>query len=75
MEDVDPDALGRPSDKAIVERLSRPVDVRGIDPAATGLQNVDDAADDTAIINPRLAARIGRQKRLKPRELLLGQPE
>jgi hypothetical protein len=33
------------------------------------------AADDPTIIDPRLAARIGRQQPFEPRELILGQPE
>jgi hypothetical protein len=57
MEDVDPHALGGPSNKAIVERLSWPVDLRGIDPSAARLQDVHNAADDTAVIDSRFAAR------------------
>lgn len=75
VEDVDPDALGRPAHEAIVERLARTVDGRRVNPAATGLQHMHDAADDPAIIHPRLAACIGGKMRLKPRELPLVQPE
>src|SRR6266849_1628994 len=75
MENVDPHAFGSPSDKSIVQRLSRPVDVRGIDPATTGLEHMDDAADHPAVIDPRLAARVPRQQRLEPSELVLCQPE
>src|ERR1700729_3995654 len=75
MKDVDPDALGRPAHEAIVERLARTVDARRVDPAATGLQHMHDAADHPAIIDPRFAARIGGKMRLKPRELPLVQPE
>ena len=32
MEDVDPDALGCPSDEAVVERLVRAVDIRCVNP-------------------------------------------
>jgi hypothetical protein len=32
MEDVDPDALGCPSDEAVVERLARAVGIRCVDP-------------------------------------------
>lgn len=70
MEDVDPNAFGSPSDKAIVERLSRPVDLRGIDPAAAGLEDMDDAANRSAVIDSWLAARVGWQQRLRPRNLL-----
>ena len=75
MEEIDPDALGGPSDVAVVERLVRPVVGRRIDPAPAGLQDMDDAADHPAIIDPRLATCIGRQMRLDPRELLVRQPE
>ena len=34
-----------------------------------------DAADDAPIINPRLAARIGRKMRFNPRKLCIRQPE
>ena len=39
--------------------------------SATGLQNLDNAADDPLIIDPRLAARIIRQKRFENSELIL----
>ena len=60
MEEVSPDALLRPANKAVVERLPRPVDLGRVDPAATGLQDMDDARDDPSVIDPRLAARVGR---------------
>jgi hypothetical protein len=53
MKDVDPDALGRPAHEAIVERLARTVDGRGVDPTATGFQHMHDTADDPAIVHPR----------------------
>ena len=56
LEDIDPDALGRPSDGAIVERLARAVGPWRVDPSTAGLQDMHDAADHPAIINPRLAA-------------------
>ena len=71
MKDVHPHALRRPAHIAIVQCLARTVDLRRIDPAPTGLQHVDDAADDPPIIDPRLAARIVRQKRLEPSELII----
>ena len=75
LEDRFPDAFLGPADEAVVERLARAVDRRSIDPTAAGLENVNDTADDAAIIDPRLAARVGRKMRLKPRELSFGQPE
>src|SRR5271170_846494 len=75
MEDVRPDAFLGPAHKAIVECLARTIDGRRIDPAAAGLENVNDAADDAAVIDPGLAARVGRKMWLKPRELPLAQPK
>jgi len=75
MENVDPNTFGSPSDEAIVERLARTVGLRRVNPTTAGLQDMHDAADDPTIINPRLAARIGRQQPFEPRELILRQPE
>lgn len=75
LEDRFPDAFLRPTDEAVVERLARTVDRRSIDPTTAGLENVNDAADDAAIIDPRLAARVGRKMWLKPRELSFSQPK
>ena len=41
----------------------------------TGLQNLDNTADDPLIIDPRLAARIIRQKRFENSELILSQKQ
>ncbi len=75
LEDIDPDALGGPSDEAIVERLARTVGLRRVDPSTAGPQDMHDAADHPAIINPRLAACVGWQQRRETCELILGQPE
>ncbi len=75
LEDRFPDTFLGPTDEAVIERLARTVDRWSIDPTTAGLENVNDAADDAAIIDPRLAARVGRKMRLKPRELSFGQPE
>lgn len=64
MEDILPDAFRRPADETIVERLARAVGRRGIDPAATAFQHMNDPADDTAIINPWFAACVARKMRL-----------
>ena len=75
VEDRLPNALLGPADKAVVERLARTIDRRRIDPSAAGLKDMDDPADDAAVIDPRFATRVGRKIRLKPRELPLVQPE
>jgi hypothetical protein len=36
--------------------------------------SMHNAADHPAVVDPRLAASVGRQKRLQPRELVVGQP-
>jgi hypothetical protein len=64
MEDILPDAFGGPADETIVKRLARAVGRRGIDPAATALQHMNDPADDSAIINPWFAACVAWKMRL-----------
>jgi len=75
MEDLQPNAFGGPSDEAIVEGLARSVDRWRINPATARLQHMHDAADHTVIVDTRLAARIGRKQRLKPRKLVFTEPE
>ena len=48
-EDPFEDAEAAPADEAVVERLVRPIILRRIVPLQAMLDNVDDAADDTAI--------------------------
>ena len=75
VEDVHPDAFGRPAHEAIVERLARTVDRRRINPTRTGLQNVNDAADDAPVVGSRLATRIRRKMWRQPSELCVVQPK
>src|SRR5947207_759979 len=75
MEDVEPYPFGPPAYEAVVQRFARAVDERRIRPAATGLQHMDNAADDPAIIHSRFPASVGRQMPCKPRELTVIQPE
>lgn len=74
-EDVRPNAFRRPAHEAIVECLAWSIDRRRIDPAAAGFEHMDDPADDPPVVHTRLAPRVSRKKRFKPRELLLAQPE
>jgi hypothetical protein len=69
MEDVSPDALCSPSNEPVVKRFARTINIRRVNPAATGFEHVHDAADDPSVVNPRLTPRIRRKKRLKPRKL------
>ena len=75
MKEIDPDAFFSPADIAVVERLLRPVFRRRVDPSTAGLEHVDDAADHAAVINTRLAARVGRKVRRNLQKLRVRQPE
>ena len=75
VEHVGPYALFRPPDEAVVERLSRSVLGRRIDPTAARFQHLYDAADHAPIINARFATRVCRQMRFDLRELRVRQPE
>ena len=75
MKEARPHTFGCPSLETVVERLPGAVDRRCIFPTATGYQHMHNAADDPAIIHPRLAPRITRQMRLDPTELVFRQPE
>ena len=63
MENIRPNALRRPSNETVIERLVRATDLRRVNPPASLLQNMHDPADHPPIINFWLAARIRRQKR------------
>ena len=72
---VDPDAFGRPTDIAIVERFLRTVFRRRVDPAPARLEHMDYAADDSPVVDPGLAARVGGKMRRDLRKLRVRQPE
>ena len=74
MENIAPHALGRPAHEAVVEGFARAIDPGSIDPTASGLQNMNDSADDPAVIHPGLAARVCGKKRLKPGKLSARKP-
>ena len=75
VKELRPHAFGRPTNVPIIERLPRTIRGRCIDPAPAGLQDVDDAADHAAVVDPRLAPCVLRQMRRNPRELLVRKPE
>jgi len=69
--------VGGPADKAdiaIVAGLLRPVFRRSVDPAPAGFEHMSDAADRPAVINRRLAARVGGKMRRNLRKLRVRQP-
>jgi hypothetical protein len=74
-EQVFPQAAPRPAHEPIIDRRRRTVLGRAIAPAAAAFENVHDAADDPAIINPLHTANIGRQVRLDPSPLIVAQPK
>jgi hypothetical protein len=75
LEKLDPNPFAGPAHIAVVERLARPVIRRRIDPAAAGLQNMDDAADHPLIIDTRLTPCITWQMRFDPRKLFVRKPK
>ena len=75
MKEAGPDAFLRPSHEAVGERLFRSILGWRIDPATARFEHMNDAADDPPVVNARLAARVRRQKRLKPRKLIVRKPK
>ena len=75
MKEIAPHALGRPADIPVVERLARPIVRRRVDPATARLQNMNDAADHAPVVDPFLAARVGRQMRFNAAKLLFREPK
>src|SRR5262245_30018712 len=69
-----PYALARPAVEAIVDGRAGTVIRRAVAPASAAAQHMNDAAQDTPVIDPRRTA-VMRQKRLDPRPLLIIQPE
>ena len=60
MEEIEPHALRRPTDVAVVEGLVRAIEARRINPPTARLQNLNDTADHPAVIDPSLASCVGR---------------
>ena len=76
VENILPNAALRPTNKPIVKRLLRTVDLpRAVGPASAIPQGVDDAAQNAPVINPSLAPRVCRQQRLDPRPLFIRKPK
>ena len=75
VKEIDPDAFLGPADIAVVERFLRPVFRRRVDPSTAGFEHMDDAADHPAVVDARLAARIGGKMRRDLLKLRVCQPE
>jgi len=73
--DCVPSAALCPTIEAIVDRRVRPVFTWTIAPSRTGLQHVNDAADDAPIVVPIRPRQSSRQVRFNPRPLLISQPK
>jgi hypothetical protein len=74
-EDVLPDAALGPTHETVVKRLLGTIDVRAISPATAAFQRMDNAAENTPVIDSLLAANIGRQQRLDPSPLIIRKPK
>jgi hypothetical protein len=74
-EQIFPDATPRPAHKAIIDCGRGTVLGRAIAPATAALQNMDDAADDPAIVRPLDTSYIRRQMRFNPLPLLIAEPK
>ena len=70
-----PDAAACPACEAIIDCRRRTILGWAITPPATALQNMDDSADDTAVVCPLDASDVRRQTRLDPRPLIIAQPK
>ena len=75
LDQIGPEPFARPAVEAVVDRGRRPILFRAVAPPATHLENMDDAGDHPAIIDPAGAALVPRQKRLDDRPLLIRQPK
>ena len=63
VKEIDPNAFGGPANVTIVERLLRPIVRRRVNPAPTGFEHMNDAADHPPVIHSRLAPRVGGKMR------------
>ena len=62
-EDALPDTTLRPAIVSIVDRRRRPIDGRNVAPSTACLQDMQDARDDRAVVDARLARPALRQVR------------
>src|SRR5277367_1525681 len=75
LEDALPDATLRPAIVPVVYRRWRPIDGRNVAPSTACLQDMQDARDDRAVVDPRLARPATRQVRAERPPGLIRQPQ
>jgi hypothetical protein len=73
--DCAPSAALGPAIEAIVDRGVRAVFARTVAPSGAGLQHVNDAAEDAAVVVPTRPRQSSRQVRFNPCPLLIIQPK
>src|SRR5271163_3523580 len=61
LEDALPDATLRPPIVTVIDRCRRPIDGRNVAPSTARLQDMQDARDDRAVVDARLARPAARQ--------------
>ena len=74
-EDRAPSVFLGPAIEAIVDRRVGTVLARAVAPAASRLQHMDDAADDTPVVIPRRTRQVPRKMGLDTPPLLVVQPK
>jgi len=72
---ISPEPFVRPTVEAIIDCRVRSVVRRAIAPTASGLEDVDDARDDTPVIDTASTRLVPRKIRLNRRPLRIAQPE
>src|ERR1700735_3994487 len=75
LEDALPDTTLRPAIVTIVDRRRRPIDGWNVAPSTAGFQDMQDARDDRAVVDTRLARPAARQVRAERLPGLIRQPE
>lgn len=75
-EDVFPDPAFSPTHKAVVQGLFGAINMfRAVAPTPAALQRVDDAGQNTTVINTARAAQTGGKKRRNPLPLCIRKPK
>ena len=74
-EQVFPDAALRPAHETVIDGCGRTVFRRTITPAAATLENMNDPADNAAVVRPINPTHVRGQMRLDPSPLLIVQPK